>query len=302
MIEPPRHEALHYAGPARFVPAYLSVAQDALSRDERVILLAAQDRLDEVYDAVGLGPDEVTFVPTDRHGRNPSRITTLLDSFQSAAAGRRSLAVTDWGQPSRSTAVFSETQLAESLLNVVGSSWPLDVVCFYDTTALAPRTLAEVRRVHPAVRGEPDNADYEPDLAAALFAAALLAAPDDVEMFDIGPDELAGARRAVSAFATAHGLPHDRTQDFVMAANEIVTNSMRHGGGSCRLTLWEEDGALVCEIVDSGYIADPFVGRLAPSPTAVSGRGLWLANQLCDLVQLRSSPAGTVVRLFVDHL
>jgi len=28
-----------------------------------------------------------------------------------------------------------------------------------------------------------------------------------------------------------------------------------------------------------------------------SGRGLWIVNQLCDLFQLRSSPAGTVARL-----
>jgi anti-sigma regulatory factor (Ser/Thr protein kinase) len=27
------------------------------------------------------------------------------------------------------------------------------------------------------------------------------------------------------------------------------------------------------------------------------GRGLWLANQLCDLVELRSGPVETVVRL-----
>ena len=27
------------------------------------------------------------------------------------------------------------------------------------------------------------------------------------------------------------------------------------------------------------------------------GYGLWLANQLCDLVQIRSLPAGTAVRL-----
>ena len=27
--------------------------------------------------------------------------------------------------------------------------------------------------------------------------------------------------------------------------------------------------------------------------------GVWMANQLCDLVQVRSGPAGTVVRLHV---
>lgn len=302
MFVPPRHEALPYGGAAEFVPACLSVAHDALSRDERLILLAAQERLDAVHGALGSGAEEVTFVATDRHGRNPNRIPSLLDSFQSAADGQRSLAVTDWGLPGRSTAVFAETQLAESLLNVAGRDWPLDVVCLYDAGALAPAEFTEVRRVHPAVRGEPENADYVPDLAATLFAAALLAAPDGLEILPIGPDELSGARRAVRAFGLAHGLPDDRAEDLVIAANEIVTNSVRYGGGHCRLTLWEADGSVICEVADAGHIADPLAGRLAPPPTAESGRGLWLANQLCDLVQLRSSPAGTVVRLFVDHL
>ena len=32
-----------------------------------------------------------------------------------------------------------------------------------------------------------------------------------------------------------------------------------------------------------------------------SPRGLWLANQLCDLVQIRTLPAGTVVRLHMNR-
>jgi anti-sigma regulatory factor (Ser/Thr protein kinase) len=38
-------------------------------------------------------------------------------------------------------------------------------------------------------------------------------------------------------------------------------------------------------------------GRIRPGPDQSSGFGLWLANQLCDLVQVRSLPSGTVVRL-----
>jgi anti-sigma regulatory factor (Ser/Thr protein kinase) len=34
-----------------------------------------------------------------------------------------------------------------------------------------------------------------------------------------------------------------------------------------------------------------------PEPGQLGGRGLWLANQLCDLVQIRCSPAGATVRL-----
>jgi hypothetical protein len=39
--------------------------------------------------------------------------------------------------------------------------------------------------------------------------------------------------------------------------------------------------------------------RRRPRDAANGGHGMWLANQLCDLVQVRSSRAGTVVRLLV---
>ena len=48
---------------------------------------------------------------------------------------------------------------------------------------------------------------------------------------------------------------------------------------------------------DSGRIDDPLVGRRRPNSTQVGDRGLWLANQLCDLVQIRSNGAGSLVRL-----
>ena len=36
-------------------------------------------------------------------------------------------------------------------------------------------------------------------------------------------------------------------------------------------------------------------GRQPPAPGAIGGNGLWVANQVCDLVQIRSSADGTVV-------
>jgi hypothetical protein len=41
------------------------------------------------------------------------------------------------------------------------------------------------------------------------------------------------------------------------------------------------------------------VGRPPPAASPPNARGLWLVHHLCDLVQLRSSAAGTVVRLHV---
>jgi anti-sigma regulatory factor (Ser/Thr protein kinase) len=36
---------------------------------------------------------------------------------------------------------------------------------------------------------------------------------------------------------------------------------------------------------------------LTPAPDREGGRGLYLVNQLCDLVQVRSSDQGTTVRV-----
>jgi anti-sigma regulatory factor (Ser/Thr protein kinase) len=55
----------------------------------------------------------------------------------------------------------------------------------------------------------------------------------------------------------------------------------------------------VCEVRDGGQLSDPLVGRRRPSSDQIGGRGLWIANQLCDLVQVRSSDEGAVVRLNV---
>ena len=85
----------------------------------------------------------------------------------------------------------------------------------------------------------------------------------------------------------------------MLCVNEIAGNSLLHGGGSGVLRMWAEPSTLICEIADSGNIADPLVGRQSPSLERVGGRGLWLANQLCDLVQIRSGGSGTVIRLHV---
>ena len=53
----------------------------------------------------------------------------------------------------------------------------------------------------------------------------------------------------------------------------------------------------MCEVRDTGLIAEPLVGRHRPEDGTVGGHGLWLVNQLCDLVQVRSSPTGSVVRV-----
>ena len=57
--------------------------------------------------------------------------------------------------------------------------------------------------------------------------------------------------------------------------------------------------AVVCEISDRGRVADPLADRRLPLADGARGRGFWIANNVCDLVQVRSGDDGTVVRLHV---
>jgi hypothetical protein len=63
--------------------------------------------------------------------------------------------------------------------------------------------------------------------------------------------------------------------------------------------MWTANGSVICEMADQGSIADPLVGRRHPRWNTAEGFGLWLANQVCDLVQVRTFATGSVVRLHV---
>jgi anti-sigma regulatory factor (Ser/Thr protein kinase) len=87
------------------------------------------------------------------------------------------------------------------------------------------------------------------------------------------------------------------TGDRVLAVSEVAANSVRHAGGRGVLRIWLQDGALICDVRDDGRIVDPLVGRRRPEGGQIGGYGLWLANQLCELVQIRAFADGGAVRL-----
>ena len=87
----------------------------------------------------------------------------------------------------------------------------------------------------------------------------------------------------------------------MLAVNEIVTNSVRHGGGGGTLQMWDTADAVIGEIDDHGHIDRPLLGREQPKLDQNSGFGLWIANQVCDLVQVRTFPGRSVVRLHMKR-
>ena len=107
-------------------------------------------------------------------------------------------------------------------------------------------------------------------------------------------------RRFVRARIEGSRLTPARQDELVLAVSELVANSVRHGGGEGTIRLWRDKRAHVVEVHDAGRIDDPMVGRRCPPPDGTGGRGVWMVHHLCDLVQLRSGPGGTTVRVRVD--
>ena len=82
------------------------------------------------------------------------------------------------------------------------------------------------------------------------------------EVFD--HSRVTALRHSVMACAGAAGLSGDRLEDFVAAVNELMTNAVRHGGGSGLVTLWRADGAVFCEVSDRGAGRTRVRARPAP--------------------------------------
>jgi serine/threonine-protein kinase RsbW len=118
----------------------------------------------------------------------------------------------------------------------------------------------------------------------------------DIE-FDFDLAGLSELRSVVRAYAESYGLDADRVDGFELAASEIATNSISYGGGRGHLRCWRSASACVCELRDAGRFEASRARWSRPAPGQPSGYGLWLAQQLCDRVQIRSGARGTVVRL-----
>lgn len=109
--------------------------------------------------------------------------------------------------------------------------------------------------------------------------------------------ELVPLRRAVTAHGDTEGLSAERVDHLALVAYELATNAVRHGGGRGRLRLWKADDAIHCQVTDEGLGLPADHPHTPPTPDvgAVSGRGLWLALQLSDSLDLSSGPTGATI-------
>ena len=297
-----RHEARLYAGIEHFVAATAPFLEDGLAADDPTLVVVSRSKIAALRTALGRDAERVDFRDMSEVGANPARIIPAWRDFVEAHPGRRLRGIGEPIYPERSATELVESQRHEALLNVAFDGAPdFWLVCPYNTQALDPTVVASAHRTPPVIAGAHGDgwSELYPGVAASVGPCDKpLPEPVAVAatlMFDAGG--LASVRRLVSREAARAGFITRPITDLVLAVNEVATNSVQHGGGAGMLRIWRDGAVVVCEVRDRGHIADPLADRRRPAPTQVGGRGLWLANQLCDLVQLRSSSSGTTVRL-----
>lgn len=299
-----RHEAFLWDGVEQFLAGTVPFIREGLAAAQPVMAALTPARIDLLRDALGDDAAEVQFVDMVELGANPARIIPAWRRFTDAHT-RSGGAVRGIGEPiwhGRRPAELVECQLHEALLNqAVEPDTALWLLCPYDVAALSGDVIAEAHRSHPVVveveRHRGSTSYGGAHHVGAMFESDLPLVEVAVSQRMLERSDLATARADVAAHALSAGLPMERADELALAVHEVVVNALEHGGGRGELRIWEEDQALVCEVRDSGHIPDPMVGRRAPDWHDERGRGLWMANQLCDLVQVRSGDAGTTVRI-----
>jgi len=301
--EPFEHWGLLYQDAAHYVAVVTAFVRSALAAGQPVLVAVPGRNLDLVREEMGQEADRVRFADMAVHGRNPRRIIGgVLLAFAGAHPNRRVSIVGEPIWPGRTAMEYPACVAHEALINEAFAGRDAAILCPYDARRLTAAALADAARTHPLLtdgaRTWSSDAYGEPLQTAAEAEVPLVAPPGFASLMPFADQyDLADVRRFVVDRARANGLTEEQIGDLTAAINEIVANTVEHTAGAGRVALWRENGLLVCQVDDGGRLRDPLAGYVPPGPEADRGRGLFLVNQLCDLVRIHARDDGTTIRV-----
>lgn len=294
-----QHRALIYESADEYLAGTIPFLWAALEAEEPVLAAVCGTQAEMLQAELGGEAEWAQFVTIEEVGRNPASIIPLWRNFVDENGGGPVRGIGEPAWCGRSPAGLEECHRHEALLNLAFAEDPaFSLLCPYDARSLPADVVERVAVSHCQVESKgtvEESAEFDPH--PDYFAGELPAPSATPETLRFGIAELAEVRDQVTRAARRAGMDRREVADIVTATSELAANSVMHGGGSGTLRLWRENDVLLAEVEDRGRIEEPLVGRLRPGIAQEGGRGLWLANRLCELVQIRSGDSGTVVRL-----
>lgn len=288
-----------YTGTDDFVTRATPLVQEALDAEKPVLVALTPGALGGLRESLGPDADGVRWVDITGIGRNPARIIPFWRGFVAHHRGDGQVRpVFGIGQPvynERTPAELVEAERHEALLNLAfGGTSNFDLYCPYDLQTLDAQVVDAAGRTHGTGASQPSPAYLRATLGGA-FTAPLLGEERPSRQMSLHNRPVAEVHRFVTDQArrlVSNGTHMARWGEVALAA--VAVSSGIRGE---RLRMWSEQGRVLVEIEGRTPIGDPLAGREWPAPTGQPEHGLWLANQLCDLVQWRSDGRTSVVRL-----
>lgn len=296
------HAALLYSSTAEFEAAAREFAEDAARAGAAVLVACTGPPLTQLREQLnGLG-EHITWADIGDMGKNPGRLIHVISRFAAQHPGQPAWCLQEAAWPSRPAPELLEVIRHEALINHALTG-PMRILCPYHAS-LPTDMISCAQAAHPLTGRH--NGQWRPSARYRYQPGTPLIPPECDEPLPPPPagartlhyrHDLASARNLVPACAQEAGLPPHRASDLLMAVGELTANTLVHTSGPGALTIWSTQTEVTCQVSDTGHITDPLAGQLRPSPAAEGGgRGLWLVHQLCDLVQIRTSAAGTTIR------
>lgn len=312
-----RHWACVYDGDQQFLDTAVPFLAEGLAAGEPVLAVTTPANLELLNSALGERGGDMDYAESAFFGRRPAqRIAAFHRYWRSQAAapqdGRASagesprrvriLAEPVWaGRAAREVAAWARM---ESALNVALAPASISMICPYDAPSLGRDIVADALRTHPAqVSGTqvtPSAQYVDPaEFACSRGSGPLADPPADAMRFQFDGD-LRGLRRFITGSATAYGVTGDRADLLVLAVSEVGAYLKNQPPGRASVRTWEQPGAVVCDFRQpGGSITDPFLGLRPAQLASGDGDGLWLTNQICDWMEIRSDARGCSIQLEV---
>jgi anti-sigma regulatory factor (Ser/Thr protein kinase) len=293
------HQAFFYRGQRDYLAQIEAFVGVGLASAEPALIAVPGHKVSVLRDHLGEG---ARYADMTQLGRNPARIIPEVREFIDAHPGQRVRYVGEPIWPGRSAAEMCEAAWNEALINLAFSGMAVTILCPYDAAGLPPSVVGDAGYTHPAIlaNGRPvPAARYAgPGSVPPQCDRPLPPPPASAETLGYQAD-LQPVRRLVASHARQAGLHAWRAGDLVLAASEIAGNTLRHTSAGGTVHIWHSGEEILCQIQDQGWITDPLAGRIRQPPEE-RGHGLWVVNQVCDLVELRTGRSGTTVRMHMS--
>lgn len=197
----------------------------------------------------------------------------------------------------------------EAMCNEAYAGFGCSVTCLWDSRRHPTLVIENVRSLHGHEITETGRELNDGHVPAADYLAGRndvpLPPPPAATELDLLLSELTdltGLRTLTGAWAAKHAFAAPAAGDVVIAVTEVATNGLTHGRPPVRVRAWRHADTLVFQIDDAGgRPIPPMAGYLAPAARGNSGRGLWLARQLADVLIAHSAAGLTSIRLHFPH-